>query len=77
MLYNLSHSQQHCAQLRRDSVDYNVRDAANRTFGLSAHMRADLGLDHAPGVGHALQPRRWQGWRIGLRWPVYLKRIAN
>ncbi|MEX0971560.1 MAG: hypothetical protein WD046_14065 [Paracoccaceae bacterium] len=77
MLYHLSHSQHHCAQLRHDSAYYNIRDAAGRPFGQSAHMRADLGLDHDLGDAPAPEMRRWRGWRIGLRWPVYFKRIAN
>ena len=77
MLSHLYHSQHHCADLRAESAHYNIRDAAGLSVALSAHLRADLGLDHAPEMARKARFRPWRGWRIGLRWPLYVERTAQ
>lgn len=54
---------------------FDLRDAAKRPVTLSAHLRRDLALDHGHGVTVESVERR--PWRIGFRWPVYLRALAH
>jgi len=54
---------------------FELRDAANQPVALSAHLARDLALDHIPGAAVEYAPPRI--WRLGFRWPVYLRATAQ
>jgi hypothetical protein len=61
--------------LRDARPDVHLRDHANRLVEPSAHLRADLALDQCAGAAPSAAPAR--NWRIGFRWPIYLRAAAQ